>query len=249
MPYVVLNFNPIARRRIEMNLSGLAVPNGASSEDEQRKPPKERAARPLRGSAGAGKAPIRQEERRRLSSVPHWPAAWVLPSFKPKPVRLDRYDPDRIYKTLRPSIRSTSPKRAEGRPRPRSTEIIRGRPLHARRRRQAAGEDRTSSLFRRGEQTNRQGHIKGVVCGIRVERSRANYAGDPLSDKLIDELAKGKEMEKILQDDGGPTAGGRQDADASRYRLADDWAVILDCAISLASYAVNSCAGFRGSRQ
>lgn len=42
--------------------------------------------------------------------------------------------------------------------------------------------------------------IKGVVCGIRVENVE-----DPLMkkirqlDKLVDELAKGKEMEKILR--------------------------------------------------
>ena len=44
--------------------------------------------------------------------------------------------------------------------------------------------------------------IKGVVCGVRVEEIR-----DPLMqkirylDKLIDELAKGKAMEKILRQD------------------------------------------------
>jgi hypothetical protein len=43
--------------------------------------------------------------------------------------------------------------------------------------------------------------IKGVVCGVRVENVE-----DPLMqkirwlDKLIDELAKGKAMEKILRD-------------------------------------------------
>jgi hypothetical protein len=42
--------------------------------------------------------------------------------------------------------------------------------------------------------------IKGVVCGVRVEEVQ-----DPLMrkirilDKLIDELAKGKALEKILQ--------------------------------------------------
>ena len=42
--------------------------------------------------------------------------------------------------------------------------------------------------------------IKGVVCGIRVEE-----VGDPLMqkirylDKLVDELAKGRKMEKILR--------------------------------------------------
>jgi hypothetical protein len=45
--------------------------------------------------------------------------------------------------------------------------------------------------------------IKGVVCGVRVEDVQ-----DPLMrkirylDKLIDELAKGKAMEKILRQDG-----------------------------------------------
>ena len=43
-------------------------------------------------------------------------------------------------------------------------------------------------------------HVKGVVCGVRVENVE-----DPLMreirilDKLIDELAKGKTMEKILR--------------------------------------------------
>ncbi len=42
--------------------------------------------------------------------------------------------------------------------------------------------------------------IKGVICGVRVEEIE-----DPLMqeirylDKLIDELAKGKKMEKILR--------------------------------------------------
>jgi hypothetical protein len=46
--------------------------------------------------------------------------------------------------------------------------------------------------------------IKGVVCGVRVEDIK-----DPLMkklrylDKLIDELAKGKEMEKILRQSSG----------------------------------------------
>lgn len=46
--------------------------------------------------------------------------------------------------------------------------------------------------------------IKGVVCGVRVED-----IADPLMqkirylDKLIDELAKGKALEKILRERGG----------------------------------------------
>jgi hypothetical protein len=45
--------------------------------------------------------------------------------------------------------------------------------------------------------------IKGVVCGVRVEE-----VADPLMqkirflDKLVDELAKGREMEKILRSGG-----------------------------------------------
>jgi hypothetical protein len=43
-------------------------------------------------------------------------------------------------------------------------------------------------------------HIKGAVCGVRVEEIE-----DPLMrkirclDKLIDELAKGKSLEKVLR--------------------------------------------------
>ena len=46
--------------------------------------------------------------------------------------------------------------------------------------------------------------IKGVVCGVRVED-----VADPLMrearylDKLVDELAKGKPMEKVLRTPGG----------------------------------------------
>ncbi len=49
--------------------------------------------------------------------------------------------------------------------------------------------------------------IKGVICGVRVEEIQ-----EPLMqeirylDKLIDELAKGKAMEKILRAEPGPAA-------------------------------------------
>ena len=64
------------------------------------------------------------------------------------------------------------------------------------------GEDRLRDLLRPGAPTEpgaRQ--IKGVICGVRVEEIE-----DPLMreirylDKLIDELAKGKAMEKILRE-------------------------------------------------
>ena len=42
--------------------------------------------------------------------------------------------------------------------------------------------------------------IKGVVCGVRVEDIKdATMQGIRYLDKLIDELAKGKPMEKILR--------------------------------------------------
>ena len=50
--------------------------------------------------------------------------------------------------------------------------------------------------------------IRGVVCGVRVEEVQ-----DPLMqkirylDKLIDELAKGKAMEKILRCEARPAVG------------------------------------------
>lgn len=63
-------------------------------------------------------------------------------------------------------------------------------------------------FFRQAPQPNQnRALIHGVVCGVRVEE-----IGDPLMrearylDKLIDELAKGKSMEKILRT---PVGNGR----------------------------------------
>lgn len=60
-------------------------------------------------------------------------------------------------------------------------------------------------FFRNAPQPNpNRALIRGVVCGVRVEEIE-----DPLMreirylDKLIDELAKGKPMEKILRKQGG----------------------------------------------
>lgn len=42
--------------------------------------------------------------------------------------------------------------------------------------------------------------IKGVICGVRVEEIEENLMGEiRYLDKLIDELEKGKSMEKILR--------------------------------------------------
>ncbi|MDX1945726.1 MAG: DUF2200 domain-containing protein [Pirellulaceae bacterium] len=49
--------------------------------------------------------------------------------------------------------------------------------------------------------------IKGVVCGIRVEEIEEPLMRDiRYLDKLIDELAKGKKMEKILRTEPSETA-------------------------------------------
>lgn len=54
-------------------------------------------------------------------------------------------------------------------------------------------------------------HITGVVCGVRVENVE-----DPLMkkirmlDKLVDELAKGRSMERILRRDGGSPRSTRR---------------------------------------
>lgn len=57
------------------------------------------------------------------------------------------------------------------------------------------------TFFTEAPQINPNAHkIKGVVCGVRVEE-----IADPLMqkirwlDKLVDELAKGKSLEKILR--------------------------------------------------
>lgn len=66
---------------------------------------------------------------------------------------------------------------------------------------QIAGENDFETFFAQAPSINPNcSQIKGVVCGIRVEDIE-----DPLMqkirylDKLIDELAKGKSMEKILR--------------------------------------------------
>ena len=68
-------------------------------------------------------------------------------------------------------------------------------------RKQIAGENDLEAFFAQAPAMNPNASlIKGVVCGIRVEE-----IDDPLMkkirylDKLVDELAKGKAMEKILR--------------------------------------------------
>ncbi len=68
-------------------------------------------------------------------------------------------------------------------------------------RKQAGGENDLATFFGEAPEINPNvSLIKGVVCGVRVEEVE-----DPLMrnirylDKLIDELAKGKSMEKIIR--------------------------------------------------
>ncbi|MCB0574244.1 MAG: DUF2200 domain-containing protein [Saprospiraceae bacterium] len=65
-------------------------------------------------------------------------------------------------------------------------------------------EKATFETFFRDARLNPNAHlIKGVICGYRIEE-----IDNPLTqkvrylDKLIDELAKGRKMEKILREDG-----------------------------------------------
>ncbi|MCL2372453.1 MAG: DUF2200 domain-containing protein [Defluviitaleaceae bacterium] len=67
---------------------------------------------------------------------------------------------------------------------------------------QIASEASLEAFFAAAPQMNSNAsQIKGVICGIRVED-----VSDPLMqqirwlDKLVDELARGKAMEKILRD-------------------------------------------------
>lgn len=66
---------------------------------------------------------------------------------------------------------------------------------------QVGGENDLATFFAEAPTVNPNASlIKGVVCGVRVEEVE-----DPLMrkirylDKLVDELAKGKSMEKILR--------------------------------------------------
>ncbi|HHX23042.1 MAG TPA: DUF2200 domain-containing protein [Thermoanaerobacterales bacterium] len=57
------------------------------------------------------------------------------------------------------------------------------------------------TLFAKAPQINPNAHkITGVVCGIRVENIEDSFMQKiRWLDKLVDELAKGKSMEKILR--------------------------------------------------
>ena len=56
------------------------------------------------------------------------------------------------------------------------------------------------SCLRRSKNNPSRSLITGVVCGVRVENIEDNLMKEiRYLDKMIDELAKGKKMEKILR--------------------------------------------------
>ena len=113
--------------------------------------------------------------------------------------------PDRIYKMSFASVYPHYVAKAEkkGRTKAEVDEIIRWLTGYSPQELEAVLENRTDfeNFFGEAPAMNpARAAIKGVVCGIRVEEIE-----EPLMreirylDKLIDELAKGKAMEKILR--------------------------------------------------
>ena len=111
----------------------------------------------------------------------------------------------RIYKTSFASVYPHYVAKAEkkGRTRAEVDEIIRWLTGYSSQGLEAVLDNRTDfeSFFGQAPAMNpSRASIKGVICGVRVEEVE-----EPLMreirylDKLIDELAKGKEMKKILR--------------------------------------------------
>lgn len=56
------------------------------------------------------------------------------------------------------------------------------------------------NFFSKANMNPNRTHIKGIVCGVRVEEiTQPTMREIRYLDKLVDELAKGKAMEKILR--------------------------------------------------
>lgn len=56
------------------------------------------------------------------------------------------------------------------------------------------------TFFKKAKLYPNAGHIKGVICGYRIEEIENHLTKQVRClDKLVDELAKGKKMEKILR--------------------------------------------------
>ena len=113
--------------------------------------------------------------------------------------------PERVFKMSVASVYPHYIAKAEkkGRTREEVDEIFRWLTGYSQAQLEAELDDRTDfeNFFGRAPALNpARDQIKGLICGIRVEEIE-----DPLMreirylDKLIDELAKGKKMEKILR--------------------------------------------------
>jgi len=113
--------------------------------------------------------------------------------------------PERVYKMSFASVYPHYVAKAEkkGRTKAEVDEIVRWLTGYSAGQLGAVLEDRTDfeNFFGNAPKLNpSRDQIKGLICGIRVEEIE-----DPLMreirylDKLIDELAKGKAMEKILR--------------------------------------------------
>ena len=113
--------------------------------------------------------------------------------------------PERVYALVFASVYPHYVKKTEtkGRTKEELDEVIRWLTGYTQKGLEKVIADRVDlrTFFEKAPRMNPNTHlIKGVVCGIRVENIE-----DPLMqkirymDKLIDELAKGKKMEKILR--------------------------------------------------
>ena len=118
---------------------------------------------------------------------------------------------DRIYKMAFASVYPQYIAKAEkkGRSRAEVDEIIRWLTGYSQVELEHALEERTDfrTFFEQAPRPNpARGEIKGLICGYRVEEIE-----EPLQreirylDKLVDELAKGKAMGKILRGGGAVT--------------------------------------------
>ena len=111
----------------------------------------------------------------------------------------------RIYTTSFASVYPHYVAKAEkkGRTKKEVDEIIRWLTGYDQKRLEAQLEKKTDfeTFFAKAPQLNPSRNlIKGVVCGIRVEDIKEPLMQEiRFLDKLIDELAKGKAMEKILR--------------------------------------------------
>jgi hypothetical protein len=114
--------------------------------------------------------------------------------------------PDRVYKMSFASVYPHYVAKAErkGRTREEVDEVIRWLTGYSQGQLEAVIEQRTDfeNFFGEAPRLNpARDQIKGLICGVRIEEIE-----EPLMreirylDKLVDELAKGKKMEKILRE-------------------------------------------------